>query len=91
MADLTIDLEKELLDADENEGKLTRVVDELGDKVSIVTFDQERYLTLESNDAQWPVSRIKSKYGLESFADYYARSAAVQDHYRAMAGKRVPV
>jgi beta-ureidopropionase len=84
VAELTVDLEKELFHADNHEQKLLQILDELGDRVTITAFDEERYFTLESNDPEWPLSRIKSRYDLENFADYHSRAGHVQDHHRAM-------
>ena len=52
-------------------------------------FDEERYFTLESNDPDWSVSRIKSHYGLENFADYHARATEVQDRHWSMTRETV--
>jgi predicted amidohydrolase len=83
VVEMTVDLEKELFHADSHEQKLLQIVDELGDRVAITAFDQERYFTLESNDPEWPLSRIKSQYGLENFTDYHARATDVQDSHRS--------
>jgi beta-ureidopropionase len=91
IAEATVDLEKELFHADSHEQKLVQIKNDLADRVSIVAFDEERYFTLESNDPEWPVSRVKSHYGLENFADYHARATGVQDHHRETAKKPVAV
>jgi predicted amidohydrolase len=89
IAEATIDLEKELFHADSHEEEILRITDELGGRVSIVRFDEERYFTLESNDPDWSVSRIKSHYGLENFADYHARATEVQDRHWSMTRETV--
>ena len=83
----TVDLEQELFHADYNEEKLPRVEAELGARVTAHCFDEERYFTLESNDPEWPVARLKAHYGLESLRDYCARASQVQDQHRAAAGR----
>jgi predicted amidohydrolase len=82
VVDATVDVEKELFHADSHEATILRIESELGSRVSVVAYDEERYFTLESNDAEWPVSRLKDHYGLESFADYHARAGEVQDRHR---------
>ncbi len=82
VVDFTVDLEKELFHADSHEQKVLQVLDDLGGRVAITAFDEERYFTLESNDSEWPVSRIKDYYGLENFADYHQRATDVQARHR---------
>jgi predicted amidohydrolase len=91
IAEFTVDLEKELFHSDNHEEKLLQVRDELGALVAITAFEEENYFSLESNDPEWPVSRIKSHYGLENFSDYHARAERVQDgHRRDTANPVVP-
>jgi predicted amidohydrolase len=82
-ASKVIDLEQELFHADYNEERLPKVEAELGAKVTANCFDEERYFTLESNDPEWPMARLKAHYGLEGLRDYCARAARVQDQLRA--------
>jgi len=91
VTELTIDLEKELFHADSHEQKVLQIRDDFGDRVAIAPYDEERYFTLESNDPEWPVSRIKNQYGLESFADYHARATDVQDQHRSKTRRTVTV
>jgi beta-ureidopropionase len=84
----TVDLEQELFHADYNEEKLPKLEAELGPRVTAHCFDEERYFTLESNDPNWPLARVKAHYGLEGFRDYCARATQVQDEHRAQ-GQRV--
>jgi predicted amidohydrolase len=77
-----IDLEKEVFHIDLQVEKLLRVQAEMGDRVTATGYSQENIFTLESNDPEWPLARIKTVYGLESFRDYHARSTKVQDAYR---------
>lgn len=77
-----IDLEKEVFHIDEQVEKLLRVQGELGDRVRATGYSQENVFTLESNDSDWPLARIKKHYLLENFRDYHARATAVQDRAR---------
>jgi beta-ureidopropionase len=87
LASATIDLEQELFHADFNEEQLPKVEAEMGPRVTVRCFDEERYFTLESNDSDWPMARVKAHYGLESFRDYHARAAQVQDQHRPKAAR----
>jgi beta-ureidopropionase len=87
LASATVDLEQELFHADYNEEQLLKLEAEMGPRVTMRCFDEERYFTLESNDPDWPMARVKVQYGLESFGDYHARAAQVQDRHRTNAGR----
>jgi hypothetical protein len=78
----TIDLEKELFHIDDQVEKLFRVQQELGHRVGVRALTEEHIFTLESNDPEWPVARIKTHFGLENFRDYHARAQGVQDRHR---------
>jgi beta-ureidopropionase len=82
MADALLDLEMELFHADYNEHHISRVESEMGDRVTVKAFGEERFFTLASNDSDWPVARIAKHYGLESFREYYARATNVQEEFR---------
>jgi predicted amidohydrolase len=77
-----IDLEKEVFHIDDQVEKMLRVQGELGDRVRATGYSQENVFTLESNDSEWPLARIKKEYGLENFRDYHARATGVQDRAR---------
>jgi hypothetical protein len=81
----TVDLESELFHADTNETRLQDLETELAGRVRVTAFDEERYFTLESDDPEWPVSRIKTHYRLENFRDFHSRATAVQDEHRERA------
>jgi predicted amidohydrolase len=83
-----IDLEKEVFHIDDQVEKLLRVQATLGDRVHAQGFSQENIFTLESNDSDWPLARIKREFGLENFRDYHARSTRIQDAARSRAGDR---
>ena len=82
LTEARLDLELELFHADYNEDQIARVESEMGDRVTVTAFDEERFFTLASNDQDWPVARIARHYGLEAFRDYYARATEVQQHLR---------
>lgn len=86
-----LDLEQELFHADYNENHLARLQSEMGDRVTVRAFAEERFFTLQSNDPDWPVDRVKARYGLENFPDYYARATAVQEKYRDRAARPRPL
>lgn len=82
LADVHLDLELELFHADYNEHQISRVGTEMGDRVTLKAFGEERFFTLASNDPDWPVARIARHYGLEAFREYYARATKVQQEFR---------
>lgn len=88
LAAATIDLEKEVFHIDDQVETLYRLQQELGERVSVRAFTEEHVFTVESNDPDWPVGRIKEQFGLENFRDYHARAVGVQDRYRV--GTRRP-
>jgi predicted amidohydrolase len=81
----TIDLEKELLHIAPSLGQhetLFRLQQEMGGRVTIQGFTEENFVTLESNDPDWPVARIKEHYGLLNWREYHAAANQVQDEHR---------
>ena len=81
----TIDLEKELLHIAPSLGqheKLFRLQQEMGGRVTIQGFTEENFVTLESNDPDWPVARIKEHYGLLNWREYHAAATQMQDEQR---------
>jgi beta-ureidopropionase len=89
LTDTVVDLEVQLFHADYNEHQISRVESEMGDRVTVKAFGEERFFTLASNDPDWPVARIATHYGLEAFPDYYARAATVQEEFRNRARRPV--
>jgi predicted amidohydrolase len=85
-ATTTLDLEKELFHIDDQVEKLHRIQLELGSKVTVEALSEEHVFTVESEDPAWPMERIKTEYGLESFRDYHRRAEGVQDQARSRAG-----
>lgn len=81
----TVDLEKEVFHIDLQIGKLHAIKQELGPRVSIDALSEENVFTIESNDKDWPLSRIKREWGLENVRDYLERAERVQDEHRAAA------
>jgi beta-ureidopropionase len=85
MVTTTIDLEKELLHIAPSLGqheKLFHLQQELGGRVTLQGFTEENFVTLESNDPEWTVSRIKEHYGLLNWQEYHAAATQVQDEHR---------
>lgn len=82
VAAATIDLEKEVFHIDQQVDKLFRIQQELGERVSANALSQENVFTLESNDPEWPITRIKEYYGLENLRDYLERATQVQKQFR---------
>lgn len=78
----TIDLEKEIFHIDGQFQKLSEIQRKLGDEVVIETFSEENIFTIESNNLDWPVSRIIREFNLETFRDYHKRAEIVQDRWR---------
>jgi beta-ureidopropionase len=81
----TIDLEKELLHIAPSLGqheKLFRLQQEMGGRITMQGFTEENFVTLESNDPDWPVARIKEHYGLLNWQEYHAAATQVQDEHR---------
>ena len=81
----TIDLEKELLHIAPSLGqheKLFRLQEEMGGRITMQGFTEENFVTLESNDPDWPVTRIKERYGLLNWREYHAAATQMQDEHR---------
>jgi beta-ureidopropionase len=89
MTDVLTDLELEIFHADYNEHQISRVESEMGDRVTVKAFDEERFFTLASNDPDWPVARIARHYGLEGFREYHARATNVQQEFRDRTRQRM--
>ncbi len=78
----TIDLETEVFHTDAHSEKLFEIQKELGQRVSVYASTEEHIFTLQSNDPDWTVTRIKDHYGLENFRDYHDRASQVQSEFR---------
>lgn len=77
----TLDLERTVFHVNFNEAKLDRLLAERPG-VRAEPLAEEGVFTLESDDPAWPVARLIAHYGLETFAQYHERAAAVQDRAR---------
>ena len=77
-----IGLDKTLFHIDKQFHKLAQLQQDLGEKITLETFDEENRFTLESNDPDWPMDRIIKAYGLETFKAYHARVEAMNDQFR---------
>jgi len=78
-----IDLDQTMFHIDNQFDKLTRIQRELGDKITLETFDEAGRFTLESNDPDWPMERIIRAYGLETFRAYHDRVERLCDQSRS--------
>lgn len=83
LAMATIDLETELFHIDRQFQKIDGIRRALGDKVTIRVYSEENVFTVESNDPEWPVSRICQEFGIVSYKDYHAEATRVQAEWRA--------
>lgn len=83
----TLDLERQVCHVNYQEEKLARLLAERPN-VRAEGFAEEGIFTLESDDPEWPVSRLMEHYGLESFDQYHCRATAIQDRARAGKGTR---
>jgi predicted amidohydrolase len=79
----TIDLDGEIFHIDDQVERLARLQHDLGARVRVETFTEEHLFRLSSEDDELSLAEIKERYGLENFADYHRRAAAVQDRHRA--------
>ena len=79
LAMATIDLSTELFHTDNQAAKIDEIRAALGDKVTIKAYSQENYFTLESNDEDWSMERIKKEFGLVNYKDYHASNTAYQE------------
>jgi len=84
LAMATIDLETTLFHIDNQFQKIDDVRRDLGDKVTINTYSEENVFTIESNDPEWPISRISDTYGLVSYKDYHIDATRVQEEWRKL-------
>jgi beta-ureidopropionase len=85
LATTTIDLEKELFHVAVCLGqheRLFRLQEELGPRVTVRGFSEENVVTVESNDPEWPLARIKETYSLLNFHEYHEASRAVHAEHR---------
>lgn len=83
--DVLLDLESELFHADYNEWQISKLESEMRERITVRALGEERFFLLESNDPEWPVTRLKAHYGLENFNDYHARATSIQQEYRDQA------
>lgn len=82
LAMATIDLETTLFHIDDQFEKIDEIRQTLGDRATIRVYSQENVFTIESNDPQWPMARIKEAFGLVDYKEYHARATKVQEQWR---------
>jgi predicted amidohydrolase len=74
VAHSTVDLEAEVFHYDQQYQQIRQMQTELGHRVTIVGTRDDGVFMVESNDDAWPMSRLKSEYGLENWQEYHDRS-----------------
>ena len=84
IAAATVDLDAEIFHIDDQVEKLARLQHDLGARVHVQSSTEAHLFRLSSQDETLPLAEIKQRYGLENFADYHRRAAAVQDRHRPL-------
>ena len=79
----TVDLTAELFHIDGQYKRIEAMRMRLGDRVTVKTYSEENYFTIEPNDPEWPMERIKREFGFVNYADYHAKATEVQNEWRA--------
>ena len=74
VAHSTVDLEAEVFHYDMQYEQIRQMQTDLGHRVTIIGTRDDGVFMVESNDDAWPMSRIKSEYGLENWVEYHDRS-----------------
>jgi hypothetical protein len=87
LAMAAIDLETEMFHTDRQIGKVDEMRKRLGEGVTINTYSEENVFTIESNDEQWPISRICKEFGLITYRDYHIEAENLQNEWRKKYGK----
>src|SRR5438045_6916201 len=76
LATNTLDLDKQLFHTDNQSQHILPIQTRYGQRVTLDTFTEEHFFTLESNDLELSVDDIIAQYGLVPYADYIARCPA---------------
>lgn len=84
LAMATIDLETELFHIDRQFQKIDDIRRRLGSKAIIRVYSEENVFTIESNDPEWPISRICREFGLMTYKEYHAEATQVQAEWRKL-------
>lgn len=74
VAHSTVDLEAEVFHYDMQYQQIRQMQTDFGNRVTIVGTRDDGVFMVESNDDAWPISRMKSVYGLENWQEYHDRS-----------------
>lgn len=80
MAD--INLSTTIFHIDRQYQKIDKVRAALGDRVHIVSHGEENIFTIATNDDEWPIERICREFGLQTYKDYHAEAAFMQQEWR---------
>jgi len=78
-----IGMDKTMFHIDSQFPKLIRLQKELGQKITLETYEEEGRFMIESNDPDWPMDRIIKEYALVTFKEYHDRVARMNDSARA--------
>ena len=81
-----IDFDKTMFHIDSQFPKLPDLISKFGDKITLETYDEEGRFTIESNDPEWSIERIKREFELETFKEYHDRVEKMNDEKRVPAG-----
>ena len=81
-AQRSIGLDKTLFHIDGQFPKLNNIQKQLGDKITLETFDEEGRFTIESNDPEWPVERVRNEFGLKTFAEFHEKIEVMLEEHR---------
>ena len=82
LAMATVDLNTELFHIDQQYNRIEKLRKALGSKVTINTYSEENYFTIEPNDPEWPMERIKKEFDFINYKDYHAIATKVQEEWR---------
>lgn len=82
----TLDLETEIFHTDRQIQKVDDIRKRLGNGVTIQTYSEENVFTIESNDSNWPMTRIIKEFGLITYKDYHAEAEGLQKEWHKKYG-----
>ncbi len=68
----TVNLGMEIFHSDRQTDRPAKLRAALGDRITIRSHSQENIFTVESNDDEWPMERVKREFDLMSYKDYHS-------------------
>lgn len=74
----TIDLSTGLFHTDRQSQKIDAIRARLGSGVTINTYEEENFFTVEANSPEWPLERICEEFGLMNYRDYHKEATDFQ-------------